>query len=348
MKYLSNRDEFLKRSIIKIDEYRTTEDNSSINEEADSGPFANDIPWNDSLLGRLINSTIRKAKVGANLVRIKQVAKRLNGAFEDLLARSAEGQLTKEELAQKNKITIYKFLEALQKSVESGEKVYLIKNLTDLAIRDFKQFIEVTPADELAVDKTDLEKLVKQLEDFRKFLDDFNDDEGVDYDEEEEVKTEVDDSPGGDDEPAKEEEDAEKIRELFYTTTITLLKSVVSLCDVIKTKKIDTSDSSTNQPEPAEQQKTTTVATKEPVKAEEVTAERFFYENESLPIFESKVDPKEVKSINAWKKVNNAYNKSGIGNMVVRIQDLIKNSESGSNVELYIKLVSNNKFIRVF
>jgi hypothetical protein len=340
MKYLSNRDEFLKRSIIKIDEYRTTEDNSSINEEADSGPFANDIPWNDSLLGRLINSTIRKAKVGANLVRIKQVAKRLNGAFEDLLARSAEGQLTKEELAQKNKITIYKFLEALQKSVESGEKVYLIKNLTDLAIRDFKQFIEVTPADELAVDKTDLEKLVKQLEDFRKFLDDFNDDEGVDYDEEEEVKTEVDDSPGGDDEPAKEEEDAEKIRELFYTTTITLLKSVVSLCDVIKTKKIDTSDSSTNQPEPAEQQKTTTVATKEPVKAEEVTAERFFYENESLPIFESKVDPKEVKSINAWKKVNNAYNKSGIGNMVVRIQDLIKNSESGSNVELYKKTIN--------
>ena len=179
MKYLSNRDEFLKRSIIKIDEYRTTEDNSSINEEADSGPMANDIPWNDSLLGRLINSTIRKAKVGANLVRIKQVAKRLNGAFEDLLARSAEGQLSKEELAQKNKITIYKFLEALQKSVEDGEKVYAIKNLTDLAISDFKKFIEVTPADELAVEKGDLEKLVKQLEDFRKFLEPFNDDEGV-------------------------------------------------------------------------------------------------------------------------------------------------------------------------
>jgi len=344
MKYLSNRDEFLKRSIIKIDEYRTTEDNSSINEEADSGPFANDIPWNDSLLGRLINSTIRKAKVGANLVRIKQVAKRLNGAFEDLLARSAEGQLSKEELAQKNKITIYKFLEALQKSVEDGEKVYAIKNLTDLAIIDFKKFIEVTPADELAVDKTDLEKLVKQLEDFRKFLEPFNDDEGVDFEEEEkEEKADEDDSPAEleDDAPAKEEEeDAEKIREVFYTTTITLLKSVVSLCDVVKTKKIDISGSSTSQPEPAEQQKTTTVATKEPVKAEEVVAERFFYENESLPIFESKVDPKEVKSINAWKKVNNAYNKSGIGNMVVRIQDLIKNSESGANVELYKKTIN--------
>ena len=340
MKYLSNRDEFLKKSIIKIDKYKAIEDDSSINEEIESGPFANDIPWNDSLLGRLINSTIRKAKVGANLVRIKQVARRLNDAFEDLLARSAEGQLKKEELAQKNKITIYKFLEALQISVESGEKVYIIKNLTDLAIRDFKEFIEVTPADELAVDKTDLEKLVKKLEDFRKFLDDLNDDEGVDYEEEENVKTEVDDSPGVDDEPAKEEEDAEKIRELFYTTTITLLNSVVSLCDVIKTKKIDTSDSTTNQPESTEKQKTTTVATKEPVKAEEVTSERFFYENESLPIFESKLDPKEIKAINAWKKVNNAYNKSGIGNMVVRIQNLIKNSESGTNVELYKKTIN--------
>ena len=342
MKYLSNRDEFLKRSIIKIDEYRVTEDNS-VNEEIESGPFANDIPWNDSLLGRLINSTIRKAKIGANLVRINQVAKRLNGAFEDLLSRSAEGQLTKEELAQKNKIVIYKFLEALKKSIDDGEKVYAIKNLTDLSIRDFKQFIEVTPADELAVDKSDLEKLVKQLEDFRKFLDGFNDEDGVDVEEEEkEEKADEDDSPADleDDAPAEEDEDAEKIRELFYTTTITLLKSVVSLCDVIKSKKIDISGSITNQPEPAEQQKTTTVTTKEPVKAEEVTAERFFYENESLPIFESKVDPKEVKSINAWKKVNNAYNKSGIGNMVVRIQDLIKNSESGANVELYKKTIN--------
>ena len=345
MKYLSNRDEFLKRSIIKIDEYKTTEDNSSINEEAESGPFANDIPWNDSLLGRLINSTIRKAKVGANLVRIKQVAKRLNGAFEDLLARSAEGQLSKEELAQKNKITIYKFLEALQKSVEDGEKVYAIKNLTDLAIRDFKQFIEVTPADELAVDKTDLEKLVKQLEDFRKFLEPLNDDEGVDFEEEEEeVKEDEDDSPAEleDDSPAKEEEDAEKIKELFYTSTITLLKSVVSLCDVVKTKKISYTSASSTQAKPTEKETNTTtkVTTKEPAKAEEVTTERFFYENESLPIFESQIDPKEVKSINAWKKVEKAYTTSSIGNMVVRIQDLIKNSESGANVELYKKTIN--------
>jgi len=337
MKYLSNRDEFLKRSIIKIDEYRTTEDDSSINEEADSGPFANDIPWNDSLLGRLINSTIRKAKVGANLVRIKQVAKRLNGAFEDLLARSAEGKLTKEELAQKNKITIYKFLEALQKSVESGEKVYLIKNLTDLAIRDFKQFIEVTPADELAVDKTDLEKLVKQLEDFRKFLDDFNDDEGVDYEEEEEIKSEVDDSPGEDDEPSKEEEDAEKVRELFYTTTITLLKSIMSLSGIINDKKITIKDNNTPPP-PAVPAKVEAGEKTEVNKVKDkavVTTERFFYENESLPIFETELNSTtDIKAINAWTKVEKAYKTtSGLVKMMPRIQELVKKSEEGEKVE---------------
>ena len=65
MKYLSNRDEFLKRSINKINEYKSLEDKDlvKINEDVEnSGPFANDIPWGDSLLGRLINSTIRKAK----------------------------------------------------------------------------------------------------------------------------------------------------------------------------------------------------------------------------------------------------------------------------------------------
>ena len=36
---------------------------ASINEEA---PFANDIPWGDSLVGRLINSIIRKLIVLKN------------------------------------------------------------------------------------------------------------------------------------------------------------------------------------------------------------------------------------------------------------------------------------------
>ena len=112
MKYLSNRDEFLKRSINKIDEYKSLEgkDLEVIN-EGDSGPFANDIPWNDSLLGRLINSTIRKAKIGANLVRIKAVNRRLKDAFDDLLGQSAVSGLSNEEKAEYNKVLIFSFLE---------------------------------------------------------------------------------------------------------------------------------------------------------------------------------------------------------------------------------------------
>ena len=74
MKYLSNREEFLKRSINKIEEHKEYEEYNKIFEEA---PFANDIPWGDSLVGRLINRVIRNAKKGANLVRIKSVIKKL-------------------------------------------------------------------------------------------------------------------------------------------------------------------------------------------------------------------------------------------------------------------------------
>jgi len=334
MKYLSNRDEFLKRSIIKIDEHISIKDDS-INEEIESGPFANDIPWNDSLLGRLINSAIRKAKIGANLVRIKQVGKRLQEAFDDLLSRSYASGLSKEDKARYNKVSLYAFLEELKNSVEELEgksddetlkEIEGLKNLTDTAIKEITDFENKTPADELTIDKSDLDKLIKELKKFREFLNEFKKGE-----EEKPVETE------GEEKSEEKPEVSSETSELFYKTSVTLLKSVISLCDVVKDGKI-TYPKSTTQAKPNEKE-TTKVDTKEPVKAE-VTTERFFYENESLPIFESELASNETKAINAWKKVESAYTKSGISNMVTRIQDLIKNSESGENAELYKKTIS--------
>ncbi len=116
MRYLDKRDEFLKRSLNKVDSYKSLENSPlvTINESSEnSGPFANDIPWGDSLLGRLINSTIRKAKIGMNLGRIKLVAKRLEYAFEDLLGSSAEAQLSDEDKKNLIKIKIFSFIENL-------------------------------------------------------------------------------------------------------------------------------------------------------------------------------------------------------------------------------------------
>jgi hypothetical protein len=240
MKYLSNRDQFLKRSINKIDEYKSLESKDlEVINEGDSGPFANDIPWNDSLLGRLINSTIRKAKIGANLVRIKAVNRRLKDAFDDLLGQSAVSGLSKEEKSEFNKVVIFSFLENLKNSIESEGNVGEIKRLTEEAIKNIKEVVEKTPADELSMDKDDLLKLIKQLEDFKKFLDQFKDDEGGDEEFSEEDK-DSNELESEDEEVGKEGEGNEgsKSSESIYPTMVKTLKSLASILSNYKSVKI--------------------------------------------------------------------------------------------------------------
>ncbi len=53
-----------------------------INEEA---PFANDLPWGDTHIGRLINSFARKAKIAFNKRRISGLTNRLKSIFDEML-----------------------------------------------------------------------------------------------------------------------------------------------------------------------------------------------------------------------------------------------------------------------
>jgi len=231
MKYLSNRDEFLKRSIKKIDEYKSYEGLVKINEDVEnSGPFANDIPWGDSLLGRLINSTIRKAKVGANLVRIKGVAKRLRYAFDDLLGGSAEAELSEEDKKEFKRLTVFSFLDSLQKAVEEEASVGDIKNLTKAAISDIKSFEDFENKD----------SLISQLEEFLKFLEQFKDDEGgkseADADKEEGEDKEGEE--GEDKEGESEEGEGSNSSESMYPTMIKVLKSLASILSNYKQVKM--------------------------------------------------------------------------------------------------------------
>jgi len=227
MKYLSNRDEFLKRSINKIDEYKSLEgkDLEVIN-EGDSGPFANDIPWNDSLLGRLINSTIRKAKIGANLVRIKAVNRRLKDAFDDLLGKSAVSGLSTEEKAEYNKVLIFSFLENLKNSIENEGNVGEIKRLTDEAIKNIEDVVENTPAEELSMDKDSLLNLIKQLKEFRKFLDQFKDTEGGEEEGSEDEDSDETSSETNDENKTDVGEEGSESSEKVYPTMVKTLKSL--------------------------------------------------------------------------------------------------------------------------
>ena len=140
MKYLSNRDEFLRRSLNKIEEYKSIEiDLEKLNEADNSGPFANDIPWGNSLLGRLINFGIRKARMGYKLVRIKPVGKQLEREFENLLNGSTISSLSEENKKDQNRLTISKLLEELDKAVKEGANVGEIKRLTNDAISNISK-----------------------------------------------------------------------------------------------------------------------------------------------------------------------------------------------------------------
>jgi hypothetical protein len=90
MKHLSKREDFLKRTkhskIVNI-----------INEEA-GGPFTNDIPWGDSLVGRLINSFIRKAKIGYGSTKIKPLIESFKNQLDILIS----GALSKDTLTKFN------------------------------------------------------------------------------------------------------------------------------------------------------------------------------------------------------------------------------------------------------
>ena len=102
MKYLKGRDNYLNELKVNSGLVPYTKNDSIIklNEEA----LTNSTKWGDSLLGRLINSAIRKAKIGVGLLRINNVIKSLYKLFDDMVA---DGVI--KEMPVASRIKIYKF-----------------------------------------------------------------------------------------------------------------------------------------------------------------------------------------------------------------------------------------------
>jgi len=167
MRYLNKRDEFLKNynNILDIKKNYVPNGVEMITE--DSGPFANDIGWGDSLLGRLINSSIRKAKIGVNLLRIKSVKERLKGAMDDLLLNTAVADLDEEDKKLYAKALITTYLITLQEAVEKGFPMEELKSITETAIS----------AVEANEDLEDKNELLRQLNEWLKFLNNFKEEE---------------------------------------------------------------------------------------------------------------------------------------------------------------------------
>lgn len=105
MKYLKAREKFISDSKkIHATKIQGTKINESFDMSGGGGPFGNDIPWGDSLVGRLINSVIRKIGVGVNMVRIQPVINRLKLEFRNILSASAAAGINEET---KKKIAMF-------------------------------------------------------------------------------------------------------------------------------------------------------------------------------------------------------------------------------------------------
>lgn len=191
MKYLKQRDLFLKGLNTGLIKY-TEDDIKSINEV-----LQNDIAWGDSLLGRLINSIIRKAKVGVNLVRMESVSKSIYSLFDSLVSDSVISEMENPSKIKLIRFAMIMMIADLEKSaadegdmvlnsdVEMAENVSEIKKITDRIIaggeKDIDRIIEKSKGelteDEISLLIKDKDKLMGALKAFRESLNEIEPDE---------------------------------------------------------------------------------------------------------------------------------------------------------------------------
>ena len=194
----------LKRSqFLRQNRYNTP---ISINEAA----ISNDIPWGDSLVGRLIDSILRKAKIAYNSKRISTQIKNLRKAFDDLI-ETGKADMSGED---KKILKIWVLFSEIKNLVENGGDLKEIKRLTIL-LRD-----EV--ADSNLDDKENLIRIIQEFIDFLNQFDDIEEtEEGGDEDDEED-----DEEDGKDDDDENVVDSESKTGVKVYPLIIKNLKAL--------------------------------------------------------------------------------------------------------------------------
>jgi len=169
MKYLKKRDNYLKN----IAERRSLREEDLLNKGlkriyenvSGSGALGNEINWGDSLLGRLINSVLRKAQESINTMKISVLVKRFKAHFDYIMGMSSVNSLEESDRIMVSKFQLSVLIGALVSSVEEGKEVDEIKNLCKESV-DGISILNV--GDEL---KSEKEQLIDKLKEFNKFLD---------------------------------------------------------------------------------------------------------------------------------------------------------------------------------
>ena len=165
--------------------------------------FTNDIPWGDSLIGRLINSISRKASISYNNRRISSLIKRLEMHFDQIL--DIGNIQVDDDVLDYTKIST--LLGKLKKQVYDGEDLEVVIS-TAYLLSDEVENYDWNKKDEM---KTAISNFIEYLKSLGK------------EDTEENVETE-------DDKNDKSSDNSE----LFYSNSIIFLKSIIEISDQIE------------------------------------------------------------------------------------------------------------------
>lgn len=190
MRYLVKRDDFIRtaKSVeTKSDFMLERAMTNQIFESGTGGPFYNETAWHDSLLGRLIDHIIRKAKIAMNLMRIKPLIRRLRMQFDQMAAEGTIASFDSEDRSDAQRLMLSKLYSELINLIDKDGNVGEIKRVTkesiDVTVDLIPKFEEkMRPG--LTTAKDELEKFYEWLQ---KFEDNEGSEPSVDEDEVEEV-----------------------------------------------------------------------------------------------------------------------------------------------------------------
>jgi hypothetical protein len=209
MKYLKNRKEFL-TDFIKYKEFYNYKSQDLESSALVKEVLENDITWGGSLLGRLINSTIRKVIIGTKILRINPLLKKLKYQLESL-----EVDYLNKEKEIFRKAIIYALFENIKKAAMKPEPLDLfLKNggLIDQLVNELDEINEFP----------EKEALKNQIEQFRKDLEELRESGNVEIERED------------DDEDIENEDlEVDEPKEKFKTSVVQIFKSVISLHNLL-------------------------------------------------------------------------------------------------------------------
>ena len=204
MKYLKYQQEY------KLENLKSDFKSSEIVSISEEFAFENDITWGGSLLGRLINSTIRKLKVGYNFTKINNVVKQVKDELLELLKdhKLSDDQKTKANQLISRMLLTEIYNEVISKK-ELEEKLNSLLGTNSEDGKIDKAINEIT--------KVDIEGKDELLDKLKKFKDDLS---------------KLRDEPKGESEKEDSSEESNSKSDpavIFYQNSKSLLQSVAKL-----------------------------------------------------------------------------------------------------------------------